>query len=81
VTYQLDNAKIDPNTSGLGSEMIGFIAEEVDEAGLQHLVVYDDENDAAQPTGLDYSKLGVLLVPIVRQLRDEVAELRARMEE
>ena len=81
VTYQLDSAKIDPEATGFGIEMIGFIAEEVDEAGLRHLVAYDDDDDATQPTGIDYSKLGVLLVPIVRQLRDEIAELRARMEE
>jgi hypothetical protein len=43
---------------------IGYIAEEAKSLGLEHLVFYDEEN---KPDGINYRKLCLYLVEIVRE--------------
>ena len=56
----------------------GVIAEQLDEAGVPGIVGYDEEG---LPATVDRANIGVALVPIVKRLRDRVAELEARIGE
>ena len=56
----------------------GLIAEEVAEAGLPLLVEYDEFD---RPNSVNYDRIGPALIPIARDHRDQIAELRARIEE
>lgn len=57
---------------------LGAVAEEVEELGLEHLVVYDPDG---RPDGLMYDRVGVLLIPTVKRLRDRVDELERMIKE
>lgn len=61
---------------GHGSQF-GLIAERLHEAGVGELVEYDSEGN---PAGVDYAKVGVALIPKLRDLVEEVAVLRSRVE-
>lgn len=84
VTYQ-----VDPNTytdfaegdgpAPLSETEIGLIAEEVAELGLDGMVVYDPRNPNL-PYGVDYSKIGLFLVPVVRELKKELNDLKDRID-
>ena len=50
----------------------GVIAEEMHDAGLGILVEY---NDAGLPESVMYDRLGAMLLPVVRDLRDRITEL------
>lgn len=50
----------------------GATAEEVDALGLEGLVIYGEDGE---PDGLMYDRIGVLLIPVVKRLRDRVDEL------
>lgn len=50
----------------------GATAEDVDALGLEGLVIYGEDGE---PDGLMYDRIGVLLIPIVKRLRDRVDEL------
>ena len=63
---------------------IGFIAEEFDELGLKHLVIYKDD----QPDALNYELISLYLLEIVKvhensnqQLQDQVNALTQRLED
>lgn len=56
---------------------LGLIAEEVEAAGLTDLVTYD-ENGKLQ--GVAYERLAVALIPIIREQRDQLAALTARID-
>lgn len=56
----------------------GLIAEEVENAGGQFAVNYDQEG---LPDSLNYGLIGVALIPTVRELRDRIAELERRLNE
>jgi len=79
ITYNLDLAKVMPDGEGLGNTQVGLIAEDVDEAGFTELVSYDP-NDPSLPVALDYTRIGVLLMPIVKELRQEVKDLKTRLD-
>lgn len=49
----------------------GAIAEELDELGLRSLVYYDEEG----PKSIDYEKIGLALIPYVKELYERVEEL------
>jgi hypothetical protein len=51
----------------------GVIAEEMVDLGLDQLVSFDTEGN---PTGVDYSKFGLFLIPIIKQLKNELDELK-----
>jgi hypothetical protein len=56
-----------------GETEIRYIAEELDEAGLGNLVIYDDEG---RPNGLKYDRIAIYLVEILKgqQKRIEASE-------
>lgn len=84
VTYQ-----VNPNTymefaeedgpAPLGPEEVGLIAEEVAELGLDGVVVYDPK-DPTLPYAIDYTKIGLFLVPVVRELKRELNDLKDRID-
>lgn len=55
----------------------GLVAEEVAEAGLPQLV-YDDVD--GRPAGVAYDMVGLTLVPIVRDLVQQIADLKERLD-
>lgn len=66
----------DPDTE---TRHVGFIAEELDELGLDQFVIYDDDG----PEAIAYDRLTAALIPTLRAQRDrlddqarEIAELR-----
>lgn len=81
VSYQVDPRsyyKVPPSNDSpeeLSEVQIGLIAEEVADLGLNGLVLYDSE-DPTLPYAIDYSKIGLFLIPVVRELRDEVSRLK-----
>lgn len=84
VTYQANPAAYgmseeDGNSMPLGKLEVGLIAEEVAEAGLDVLVAYSSQ-DPNLVEGLDYTRIGVMLIPIVKRLKEEIAELKAKVE-
>ncbi|MFB6309501.1 MAG: tail fiber domain-containing protein, partial [Haloarculaceae archaeon] len=56
-------------------ESVGFVAEEADET-FPEIVVYDEEG---RPDGIQYSRLGVYLLPEVRRNRTDTEQLQARV--
>lgn len=52
-------------------DIYGAIAEEVDELGLRSFVYYDSEG----PRSIDYEKIGLALVPYVKDLKNRVEAL------
>jgi Chaperone of endosialidase len=61
-----------------GSARFGFIAEDVDQAGLHPLVAHDQEGGVF---GLDYGLMGAALIPVVKELKATVLDLTARIKE
>lgn len=53
----------------------GAIAEELDELGLRSLVYYDEEG----PKSIDYEKIGLALIPYVKELYDRIDELERKV--
>jgi Chaperone of endosialidase len=62
---------------GSGQEHMGFIAEEFEQSGLEKLVIHDAEG---QPDGIRYELISVYLLEMVKELKAENKELRARLE-
>ncbi|MBN0040253.1 hypothetical protein JN535_08760 [Cellulosimicrobium cellulans] len=72
----------DPDTT---NRYVGFIAEEVHDAGLTDLVVYDADGN---PDALSYDRFSAALLAVIRRQQDqidsltrELGELRARLPE
>jgi hypothetical protein len=63
--------RVDPMLQGYG-----FVAEEVEEAGLGEFVLKNDEGEII---ALNYDRMWVALVPVVRALRDRLDRLEARL--
>jgi hypothetical protein len=59
-----------------GPYYVGAIAEEAAALGLEWLVVRDDDG---LPRSFLYDRVPLYLIPVVRQQRDEIAELKARV--
>jgi hypothetical protein len=82
VTYQSDpkgRVDDDGNLIPLGDTTVGLIAEEVAEAGLGSIVAFDPDNSEIVE-GLDYGRVGVLLIPIVKRLKEELEDLKLRLD-
>lgn len=62
----------------LPERQVGFIAEDLEAAGLGILVTHDLETK--KPVGVEYSKLSVALWQIARAQRDQIAALEQRIE-
>lgn len=76
VKYQYDFAKIDPSRSDVSDVLIGTIAERAVEVGAADIVTYDKNG---LPHGVDYTMIGLLLVPIVKELKETVDELKKKV--
>jgi hypothetical protein len=76
VNYQYDFAKIDPTRNDIGEVMLGTIAERAVEVGAGDIVSYDKDG---LPHGVDYTLVGLMLVPIVKELREEIQILKDRI--
>jgi hypothetical protein len=62
----------------------GLVAEELEAAGLEQFVTYepDPDNEGQQRTaGVMYDRAWTLLIPLVRELRQQVAELQDKVEQ
>lgn len=59
------------------AEMFGYIAEEMDDLGLERLVEYDDQG---RPDGVRYKKLAIYLTEIVKTQEARIAALEASVE-
>lgn len=57
----------------------GLIAEEVEQIDPRLCVYHDIKTDSPTLQAVQYEKIGLLLIPIVRQQRDRIAELTARV--
>ncbi len=55
---------------------IGYIAEDFDELGLKNLVIYDKEK---QPDAIQYDKVCIYLLEIVKQQQKEIDELKSKV--
>ena len=60
-----------------GERNIGYIAEEFDELGLNHLVIYRD----GEPDALKYELVSLYLLEVVKDLNEKNEELEKRIEE
>lgn len=81
VTFRYNQAllpKKEHRGQGLSDVEFGLIAEDMNEAGLDLLVQYDDEG---LPSGIDYPKVGVALIPVIKRLKEKVESLEARIVE
>ncbi len=61
-----------------GKRYYGIIAEDLVKAGLEELVTRNEETDEVE--GVEYSKIGVALIPIVRDLRNRLNEQYVEIE-
>jgi Chaperone of endosialidase len=75
VNYKYLNTDGSSNPEAL--DQIGVIAEDIISLGLSDLVNYED--DGITPHGVDYAKFGLLLIPIVKDLKNEINELKNKL--
>ena len=61
-----------------GKRYYGIIAEDLVKAGLEELVTRNEETNEVE--GVEYSKIGVALIPIVRDLRNKLNEQAVEIE-
>lgn len=59
------------------TRIVGFIAEELDDLGLTELVQY---NDDGTPEAVNYDRMTVLMVPVIKQQQQLIEQLTARIE-
>jgi hypothetical protein len=74
IPKQYDRLPVD-GLPGITGE-VGLIAEDLAALGLEPLIARDA---AGQPNAVHYEKLALYLIPVVRQQRDELADLKARL--
>jgi len=65
------NAK-DPET------YFGMIADDLDEAGLNELVEYDDKGAV---NGIQYDRVSLALIPLIRNYRDRITKLETKVKQ
>jgi hypothetical protein len=63
----------EPNPDATTAEQPGLIAEDLQALGLDKFLYYGLDGELE---GVDYSKLWVLLIPVLSKLRDDVATLK-----
>lgn len=64
----------DPTTT---QRYIGFIAEELDELGLNEFVTYDEDG----PESISYDRLAAALIPVVRTQQEQLDDLQRQVDE
>ncbi len=57
-------------------DYFGFIADEVEEAGIKELIIY---NDDGEPEGFQYERMTVVLLKAIQELSAELNELKAKV--
>lgn len=77
----LDKAEVkryknDPAKNKKPGYYYGLIADELDRAGLNKLVTYGEEG---QVEGIQYDRLAVALLPVIKKLKEEIQELKERI--
>ena len=72
VVSSAKNGKV-PSLDATTAEQPGLIAEDLEELGLSKFLYYGLDGELE---GVDYSKLWVLLIPVLSKLRDDVATLK-----
>lgn len=73
--YNLDIDRVGEDSAPV---FIGLVAEELaEDEVLKQIVSYDEDNI---PTGVDYDKIPLLLLPLIKELRDKVTDLEARLD-
>lgn len=77
VTFDYKSSVMEEDSQEDRFSQFGLIAEDVDEAGLSHLVYYDKEN---KPESINYTVLSVELLGIVKQQQEEIDSLLSRIE-
>ncbi len=53
----------------------GMIAEDLRDAGLEYLVQYGEDNEVE---GINYDRVALLLIPLVKELKERIEELESR---
>lgn len=61
-----------------GARYYGLIAEDMVKAGLEDLIVRDPDTGAVE--GIQYEKIGIALIPLLREQRNQINELRVEIE-
>lgn len=56
----------------------GMIADDLDDAGLNELVEYDDKGSVR---GIQYDRVALALIPLIRNYRDRITELETEVKE
>ena len=69
----LDLKPVSYNFKDTGMHTIGYIAEDVDAAGLKDLVVY---NTAGEPDGIKYDRMAMYLLEIVKEQQKSIKALK-----
>ena len=72
---KLESVKYNLIENSIGDE-VGFIAEQVDEIGLDEFVAYDNEQ---KPLSLSYDRMIALAVNAIKDLKNEINELKERI--
>ncbi|WP_249261168.1 phage tail protein [Lactiplantibacillus plantarum] len=66
---------LDPNARNPDT-YFGMIADDLDDAGLNELVDYDDKGAVR---GIQYDRVALSLIPLIRNYRDRIAELETKV--
>lgn len=60
--------------NGSNERYFGMIAEDLRDAGLEYLVQYGEANEVE---GINYDRVALLLIPLVKELRERIEELES----
>ena len=77
-TYREKGIEPDHNIHLTDKRYYGLIAEDLVKAGLEEFVVRDEVT--GEVNGLEYDKVAISLIPVVREQRDAINELRLEVE-
>lgn len=67
--------KHEHDENGSNERYFGMIAEDLRDAGLEYLVQYGDDNEVE---GINYDRVALLLIPLVKKLKDRIEELERK---
>lgn len=68
---------LDPNAKN-PETYFGMIADDLDAAGLNELVEYDDKGNV---NGIQYDRVALSLIPLIRNYRDRITELENKVKQ
>ncbi|RDF88680.1 hypothetical protein DQM10_06995 [Leuconostoc mesenteroides subsp. mesenteroides] len=66
--------KHEHDENGSNERYFGMIAEDLRDAGLEYLVQYGDDNEVE---GINYDRVALLLIPLVKELKERIEELES----